>query len=560
MEELLEHGGQLIQYDWSLFFKLLTIALLIVAVLTALYDRYVQRENQVLINYPLIGRLRYLFYLLRAPMRQYFGDETYYDIREKVEWVDKASRDKSLYFSFSLSRPSHSGMRRFVHANSVLNIDEVDDDFSVTFGARHPYPFTARSIIGRSAMSDGAISPEATQAFARGAYMGGFPINTGEGSLTTNFLTTHGCKCDLLQRRYLEIHRGTFFARGVYSITKLLFNKEIATTLYRDLILTKETETYNFDERLRAFFRVDWSRPLEDFPQQAEDIPDIVFQIGSGLFGVRDAQGNFDPLRYQKVMRFARMTEIKIAQGAKQSGGKLLACKVSEAIAWYRGVPAHQDIISPNRFPYADTPENLFDFVGVLQKLSQKPVGIKIVISTQDNFEPFADLLAERIATGGSFPDFITLDGADGGSGAAPLETMYRTGRSIEESLDIVVGALQKRHIRDQIKIIASEKVLTPDDVVALLCRGADFINIARGFMISAGCIRAKECSGANGRACPVGIATMDRQKRSKFLIAQKAHNIAAYHRHLCEGVRALMAIMGKQKIDQLSPKELMQA
>lgn len=557
MEELLEHSGALIRYDWGLFFKLLLIVLVILGMLTAIYDRYVQRSNQILINYPLIGRLRYLFHLLRAPMRQYFGDETYYDLSEKVEWVNRAAYDKPLYYSFALSKPSHTGVTRFVHANKVLNTDEVDPHFSVTFGARHPCPFTARSIIGRSAMSDGAISPEATQAFARGAFMGGFPINTGEGSLTTNFLTTHNCGGDLSKRRYLEIHRGTFFARGVYTMTRLLFNQEIATNLYRDLILTKEVETYNFDPKERAFFRVDWSRPLEDFPEQVDDIPDIVFQIGSGLYGVRDVQGNFDPERYRKVMRFCKMTEIKIAQGAKQSGGKLLACKVSEAVAWYRGVPAHKDIISPNRFPYADTPEALFDFVGVLQKLAHKPVGIKIVISTQDNFEPFADLLAERIAGGAPFPDFITLDGADGGSGAAPLETMYRTGRSIEESLDIVTAALDKRGIREHVRLIASEKVLTPDDVVALLCRGADFVNIARGFMISAGCIRAKECSGANGRACPVGIATMERSKRSKFLIAQKAHNVASYHRNLCKGVRATMAIMGKQKISELSKMDL---
>ena len=559
MEELLEHGGTLITYDWGIFIKMLLIVLLILALLTAIYDRYIQRHNQILINFPLIGRMRYLFHLLREPMRQYFGDETFYDLHEKIEWVNKAAYDKSLYYSFSLSKPSHAGISRFVHANRVLNLDEVQSVFSVTFGAHHPYPFTAHTLVGRSAMSDGAISPEATQAFTRGAFMGGFPINTGEGSLTTNFLTTHACESDLSKRKYLEVHRGTIFARSVYRLTKLLFNKEIAASLYRDLILTKAAETYNFDEKMLAFFRVDWSRPLEDFPDQLDDIADIVFQIGSGLFGVRDDQGNFDPDRYQKVMRFARMTEIKIAQGAKQSGGKLLACKVSEAIAWYRGVEPHRDIISPNRFPYAESFESLFDFVGVLQKLSLKPVGIKIVISTQDNFEPFADLLAERIAQGAPFPDFITLDGADGGSGAAPLETMYRTGRSIEESLDIVVDALQKRKIRDQIKIIASEKVLTPDDVVALLCRGADFINIARGFMISAGCIRAKECSGANGRSCPVGIATMDRAKRSKFLITQKAHNVASYHRHLIEGVRAMMAIMGKSEVHQLSKRDLIE-
>ncbi len=557
MEELLKHGGALIQHDWGEFFKVLSLVVLFILSLLFIYDRFVQRNNQLLINFPLIGRLRYLFTMLRNPMRQYFGDEQFYDTYEKIDWVNKASYGKQLYYSFSLTKPSSLSISKFIHANSVLNLEEVDETFHVTFGERQKYPFTSRSIIGRSAMSDGSLSPEATQAFSKGAYRGHFPINTGEGSLTTNFLTTHACSEAMKGKSYLEVQMGTFFARGIYKLIKFFFNKEIAISLYRSLVIQKEQETYNFDERNYAFYRVDWSKPLSEFPKEVDDIADIIFQIGSGLYGVRDSKGGFDDVRYQKVMRFCKMTEIKIAQGAKQTGGKLLAKKVTEAVAYYRGIPAHQDIISPNRFPFASSLGELFDFVGKLQVLSQKPVGIKIVLSTKENFDAYADELLIRIQENQPYPDFLTLDGGDGGSGAAPMEMMGRVGLSIQESLDIVVKALEKRGIRNKLKIIASEKVLTPDDVIELFAYGADFINIARGFMISAGCIRARECSGANGKDCPVGIATMNEMKRSKFLIEQKSHNITSYHDSLIQGVKALMAVMGKRDLREISKHDL---
>jgi glutamate synthase domain-containing protein 2 len=137
---------------------------------------------------------------------------------------------------------------------------------------------------------------------------------------------------------------------------------------------------------------------------------------------------------------------------------------------------------------------------------------------------------------------------------------MSRVGVSIQDSLDIVVDELKKEGIRENIKLIASEKVLTPDDAVELFAYGADFINIARGFMISAGCIRARHCSGAGGQECPVGLATMDRDKRSKFLVAHKSKTVANYHNALIDGIRSLLAIMGKRDISELSKDDLIKS
>ena len=543
--------------DWSIFFKLLLIATVLLMVAVFIYDRFVQRKNQLLINYPLVGRLRYLFYLLRNPMRQYFGDETYYDSFEKLDWISKVSRHENPYLSFSTTFPQSKQHTLFKHANFVKEVNDVQHEFSVTFGEQHKYPFRTYSIIGRSAMSDGSISPEGTRAFTRGAYREHFPINTGEGGLTSNFLTL--MRYDVISSKFLEKKEGTIFAKTVYRIMYFVTNSEIAHRVYRKMVVRqKDRGSFIFDRQSLVFFRIHWEKPIKYFPNEIPPgVPDIVFQMGSGLYGVRDEEGNFDPDRYAKVMRFCRMTEIKIAQGAKQTGGRLLAAKVSEDIAYYRGVKAHQDLFSPNRFPYAENMEMLLDFVEELQDISQKPVGIKIVIASREHFEEYARALKKRLDDGKKIVDFITIDGGDGGSATAPLEMMNRIGMSIQASLLIVNSVLEQYGLREHIRIIASEKVLTPDDVVELLCYGADFINIARGFMISAGCIRARQCSGANGRDCPVGLATMNEAKRSKYLVIEKSHHIANYHRALLNGISSLLAVMGKNHVSELGMEDL---
>jgi len=536
----------------------LLIFLIVVAVAIAIYDRFLQREHQLLINYPLIGRLRYFFEAVREPFRQYFGDEDFYESRDKIDWVYDAAKGKSGFISFSPSQPQPNPKFLINNSNTPLNDDEVQADFSVLIGQNRPYPFISKSIIARSAMSDGAISPEGTRAFSIGAFKGAFPINTGEGGLTSNFLATlnvEDCNCT----DYLEIKQGTWFARGIYRLLRLTTNKEVSQRVYRKMVVRqKDRGSFIFDNIKLLYFRINWDKSIEYFPESVpKSIPDIIFQMGSGLYGVRHHDGTFDRERYQKVMRFAKMTEVKLAQGAKQTGGKLLAKKVSDDIAYYRGVPAHKDLISPNRFPYATDMERFFDFISELQELSQKPVGFKIVISTKEDFESYAKALKRRKEAGLSIADFITIDGGDGGSATAPLEMMSKIGLPIREALKIVISVLNEYDLRDDIKIIAAEKVLTPDDVIEMLCHGADFINIARGFMISAGCIRARECSGAGGRHCPVGLATMDESKRSKYLVLQKAKHVANYHHELLHGVRSLMAVMGKTHISEFSMDDL---
>lgn len=194
MEALVAFTNSIGDYNFPILlflFKATILVFFLLGVVVFVYDKFIQREDQLLINYPLIGRMRYLFYLLRDPMRQYFGDEKFYESFDKVKWVYDSAEGKSAYTSFSPGQPQKSARLSIKNVNCVLNTEDVSDDFSVVFGENSLNPFITKSVFGRSAMSDGAISPEGTRAFSKGAYLGKFPINTGEGSLTSNFLYTH---------------------------------------------------------------------------------------------------------------------------------------------------------------------------------------------------------------------------------------------------------------------------------------------------------------------------------------------------------------------------------
>ncbi|NVJ53955.1 MAG: FMN-binding glutamate synthase family protein [Campylobacteraceae bacterium] len=544
--------------EFFLYIEIIILVILVIILAWYVHDKYVQRDHQLLVNYPIIGRLRYVLEEAREPFRQYFGDEKFYESKDKLDWVYKASRDLPNYGSFSPAQPLPKPKFMLRHATIVLNEDEVDTEFSVTFGSKRKKPFTAKSIIARSAMSDGSISPEGTRAFVRGAFMGDFPINSGEGGLTSNFFVTH----QNYDEKYMEIVNGTVFQKKMKDVVLKLFNGALAADAYRKLVFkdNKEAETYVFDARTQVFHRPNWEAPLDVFPEDVpEDMPDIILQVSSGLYSVRTKDGKFDPERYQKVMRFCRMTEIKIAQGAKQTGGKLIGEKVSPAIAYYRNVEAHKDLFSPNRFPFANSVEELFDFIGQMQELSDKPVGIKIVISDYENIVPYAKEMKKRIEEGNTaYPDFISIDGGSGGSATAPIEMMERIGLNIRDSIYLVNKVLEDYGVRKHVKLVASGKLLTPDDIIVIMAIGADFVQIARGFMMSAGCIRARYCSGTTGHDCPVGLATQNKEKRKKYFVHKQAKKVRDYHKNLLKSVRGLLAVMGLKNINQLNKHKIM--
>ena len=538
-------------------FDVVATLFVVIMVVWYIHDKYVQRDHQLLVNYPIIGRLRYVLEEAREPFRQYFGDEKFYESKDKLDWVYKAARDLPNYASFSPAQPLPKPKWMIRHANIVLNENEVSRDFSVSFGERRKKPFHSKSIIARSAMSDGSISPEGTRSFVWGSYLGEFPINSGEGGLTSNFFITHRN----YNAKYMTLVKGTKFQIMMRETALKFFNAAIASDLYRKLVFKDdpEAETYMLNAKENTFYRPNWDAPVENFPEEVpEDMPDIIMQISSGLYSVRNHDGTFNPERYEKVMKFCTMTEIKMAQGAKQTGGKLTADKVSPAIAYYRGVKAHENLFAANRFPYANSVEELFDFMGTLQELSGKPVGMKIVISDLENIEPYAKEIARRKISGEAYPDYIAVDGGSGGSATAPIEMMERIGLNIRDAIYLVDKVLTKYGVRDDVRLVASGKVLTPDDIVIIMSLGADFIQIARGMMMAAGCIRARYCSGTTKHHCPVGLATQDKSKRKKYFVHKHAKYVRDYHKNLLNGVRGLMAVMGLDHYKKLDKHRLM--
>jgi glutamate synthase domain-containing protein 2 len=535
------------------------IIILIILALVALFvhDKYIQRRKPLLINYPIIGRLRYVFEALRDPLRQYFADETFYDSRDKIDWVYQASKNKQNLVSFAPNQPLPKPKFLLKHSNSPLNDEEVEEDFSITYGQNQDIPFKAKSIISRSAMSDGSISPEGTRAFVLGAKEAKFPINTGEGGLTGNFLIS----LDKVDEKFMTVIKFNLKQKYYFKLLKTFIGSHNAISIFKALMLPKgEEETFRINEKDMAFFRINWDAPIENFPKNVpQELADIIFQVGSGLYGVRNEEGGFNEEKYQKLMSFCKMTEIKIAQGAKQTGGKLPAHKVTPAVAYYRGVEPWKDLFSPNRFPYAHNIEELFDFIAKLQSISKKPVGIKIVISSARTIEEYALEIKKRIQNNiAGIPDFITIDGGDGGTAAAPLDLMERIGLQLKDAVHIANDILKKHGVRDQVKIIASSRVLTPDDIVIILALGADAVALGRGFMMSAGCIRARMCSGYGSHQCPVGLATQNPKKRRSYVVHKYYKRVANYHNNLIKSTKTILAIMGLKKLNQIKEDHLL--
>ncbi len=233
---------------------------------------------------------------------------------------------------------------------------------------------------------------------------------------------------------------------------------------------------------------------------------DLVAQIGTAKFGYRDSDGNLSDERLKKAAAYpqVKMFEIKLSQGAKPgTGGILPAVKVTPEIAEIRGIPPHEDSISPNRFPEVANASELLDFINHIRKVTEKPTGFKIVLG---DYAWLHDFCEEIIRRGEEHaPDFITLDGSEGGTGAAPMSLVDHMGLSISESLPILVDILIKYNLRERIKVIASGKLITPVMVAWAFCMGADFVNSARGFMFALGCIQALKC---HKNTCPTGVTT----------------------------------------------------
>jgi glutamate synthase domain-containing protein 2 len=282
---------------------------------------------------------------------------------------------------------------------------------------------------------------------------------------------------------------------------------------------------------------------------------DLVWEIGSGYFGCRNAQGRFDDDRFAENAHppQVRMIEVKLSQGAKPGhGGVLPAAKVSPEIAAARGVPAGRDCISPARHSEFSTPVGLLEFVARLRSLSGgKPTGFKLAIGHPWEWFGVAKAMQET----GILPDFILVDGAEGGTGAAPAEFVDHVGVPMHEALMLVHNTLVGLDLRDKVKIGAAGRITSAFDIARTLALGADWCNAARGFMFALGCIQSQSC---HTDRCPTGVATQDPKRWKALDVPDKATRVFQFQQNTLHALRDLLCAAGLEDPSELGPEHIL--
>jgi glutamate synthase domain-containing protein 2 len=281
---------------------------------------------------------------------------------------------------------------------------------------------------------------------------------------------------------------------------------------------------------------------------------DIVYQVASGYFGCRTEDGRFSPEQFRKraLDPQVKVIEVKMSQGAKPGhGGVLPEKKVTAEIAEARGVPMGQDCVSPSTHSEFRTPKELMYFIEKLRNLADgKPTGIKLCVG-----HPWELLsIGKAILETGILPDFFVVDGAEGGTGAAPLEFADHVGSPLQEGLLLVHNMLVGIGVRDKVKVGASGKIVTGFDIARTLALGADFCNSARGMLWAVGCIQAQTC---NSGRCPTGVATQDKGRQRALVVPDKAERVYNFHKNTLHAFQELLEAAGLESPSQLRPHHI---
>lgn len=445
--------------------------------LIGLYD-VLQSKHSILRNYPIMGHFRFLFEDFRPEIRQYFieADQDALPFsRMQRSLVYQRAKNENADKPFGSIIDTYQADYRFM-VHSITPCTPADPEtFRVYIGnSQCTQPYHA-SIMNISAMSFGSLSANAIRALNKGAKLGNFYHDTGEGSLSPYHLEYGG---------------------------------------------------------------------------------DIVWEIASGYFGCRTLEGKFDPEKFAKqaALPQIKMIEIKLSQGAKPGhGGILPKGKITEEIAQIRGVSRDQDCISPPMHSAFSTPIEMMHFIQTLRELSDgKPVGFKLCIGQPWQFMGIVKaMLATKI-----IPDFIVVDGSEGGTGAAPIELSDYMGTPLREGLLFVHNTLVGAGLRDQIKLGASGKIISAFDIASIFALGADWINSARGFMFAVGCIQAQSC---HTNQCPVGVATQDPDRQKALHVPTKAERVFQFHKNTLHALSELLAAAGLQHPSEIKAHHLAQ-
>jgi glutamate synthase domain-containing protein 2 len=462
-------GQTVIHPEWLVY---LIIPLLLTTFLSflGLHD-FLQTRRSILRNYPIAAHIRFLLEDIRPEIRQYF-------IEDDKEGTPFSRDERSVIYQRAKNqldkRPFGTQIDVYQEGYEWLNHSMVPKP--VTKGPIHitiggpdcTQPYKA-SILNISAMSFGALSANAIMALNKGAKMGGFAHDTGEGGVS----------------RYHEEYNG-----------------------------------------------------------------DLIWQVASSYFGCRNEDGDFSPIRFRETARRdqVKMIEIKLSQGAKPGhGGVLPKAKITEEIAKARGISRDKDCVSPAFHSAFSTPTELIHFISELRELSDgKPIGFKLCIGHPWEFAAICKAMIKADVT----PDFIVVDGAEGGTGAAPLEFADHMGMPLREALTYVHNMLIGLNLRDRIKIGASGKIVSGFDLARTMAIGADWCNSARGFMFALGCVQSQHC---HTDECPVGVATQDPNRQRGLVVSHKAQRVTNFQKATVQALAELVASAGLDHPSELT-------
>lgn len=437
-----------------------------------------QSKRAIRRNYPILGNLRYLIQAIRPEIRQYL-------IEGDIEKLPFSKNQRALVYARAKNEDADkpfgtlldvygNGFEFIGHAISPAKPSDPAS-FRITIGGPQcTAPYSA-SIFNISAMSFGSLSANAIRALNRGARLGNFAHDTGEGSISV-------------------YHR--------------------------------------------------------------QEGGDLIWELGTGYFGCRDAEGHFDPERFavQSQLPQVKMIEIKLSQGAKPGhGGILPKHKITPEIAETRGVPMDRDCVSPSSHSTFSTPLELMAFISQLRTLSHgKPVGFKLCVGHPWEFMAIVKAMLQT----GVYPDFIVVDGKEGGTGAAPPEFTNHIGLPLREGLLFVHNTLVGANLRQHIRLGASGKIISAFDIACVLATGADWVNSARGFMFALGCIQSQSC---HTNLCPTGIATQDPFRQHGLDVSDKSERVRNFHHNTLKALSELLAAAGLEHPNQITPRHLAQ-
>ncbi|WP_405885035.1 FMN-binding glutamate synthase family protein [Streptomyces sp. NBC_01136] len=445
--------------------------------LTALGVRdLAQRRHAVLRNYPLLGHLHFVMEALRPKLRQYVVERKYdgrpYD-REVRALVHERAQGVDAEEPFGTERDVYLNGYEFLEP-SMRPVEVPDEPPVVRVGGpdcTQPYDM---ALLNVSAMSFGSLSSNAILALNKGAALGGFAHDTGEGGLSEYHLRGGG---------------------------------------------------------------------------------DLIWEIGTGYFGCRTAEGGFEAREFadKAALPEVKCVSLKLSQGARPGiGGVLPGAKVNAEIARARGVPEGETVISPPYHRVFSTPREMVCFLARMRELAGgKPTGFKLCVGSRRQFLA----VCKAMLSEGVTPDFIVVDGAEGGTGAAPPEFAATIGTPLTEGLITVHNALVGTGLRDRVRIGASGKVATGSDIVKRLVQGADYTNAARAMMFAIGCLQARRC---HTNTCPVGVTTQDPRRVRALDVADKSARVHRYQRATVRGASQIMAAMGVRDPAGLGPHQLL--